>query len=282
MEPLPFLNAKPKQLWENCVAREEEWKRNWKSTDCAGWAKEFRRNQTLKLVLINNVLEDTLNEVNLDDASQLLKKVYDECHRYGKQPSRDDFEVDGEWHLVQYLMAYEYLFTFLLSDSSLPLTEEQICATHKIMMEGRQLEDEERLVTAGSYRNTPVHAGRHQYPDHEEIPSSMSKIVSMYNEQFSQPHDPYQLAAWLYFRVISLHPFEDGNGRLCRLLWCWSLMRDEIPFPLILSSSHRKAQKHVVWCIVKGREKLTSNSCAYLTTLTVWSVYQTWKEFFIQ
>ena len=189
-----------------------------------------------------------------------------------------DFESPEIWPFVQHLSAYECLSDYALS-SSVPLTEAMICEAHNTMMEGHQSEDDDGLVRAGSYRQIPVHAGDHCYPDYRDIPHSMSRIIYVYNERFERPHDSYELAAWLYYSIISLHPFEDGNGRLCRLLWSYSLTRDGLPFPLVMSSGHRKAQKHCVWCIVKGR-KLASDSYPHLTTLTVWSAHQAWQKFF--
>ena len=80
--------------------------------------------------------------------------------------------------------------------------------------------DDNKVVLAGEYRSIAVHGGMHNYPSFECIPRSMSYIVVEYNKRSEEPHDMYQLASWLLFQIVSLHPFEDGNGRLCRLLWC--------------------------------------------------------------
>ena len=39
----------------------------------------------------------------------------------------------------------------------------------------------------------------------------------------------YKCGAWLLFRLVSLHPFSDGNGRLARLLCAYCLCV-ETPF----------------------------------------------------
>ncbi len=135
-------------------------------------------------------------------------------------------------------------------------------------------------VDAGSYRTISVCAGNdHVYPSYTCIPANMEKIVREYNERYSSPHDAFELASWLYFNVVSLHPFVDGNGRISRLLWSYSLMRDGLPFPAMLSSGHRKSQKHLVLCIERDRERLLYDNNPHVTSLTVVSVLQAWQEF---
>ena len=40
----------------------------------------------------------------------------------------------------------------------------------------------------------------------------------------------FKSAAWLVFELLDLHPFSDGNGRLCRLL-CSYVLSTCTPFP---------------------------------------------------
>lgn len=115
-------------------------------------------------------------------------------------------------------------------------------------------------------RQGPVHAGPYSFPSHECIPSGMDKILSDYNKKAADPnHDMYDLASWLLLKFVTLHPFEDGNGRMCRLLWCYSLMKDGLPFPLTISSGHPGAHHHYVKEIQADRR---SKERGHLTTLT--------------
>ena len=63
-------------------------------------------------------------------------------------------------------------------------------------------------MNPGAYRKSPVCTVFHIkfYPSHDCIPAAMAQIVKEYNEKFSQPHDRYQLASWLHFNVVTLHP----------------------------------------------------------------------------
>lgn len=119
--------------------------------------------------------------------------------------------------------------------------------------------------------------GGHIFPSFKCVPSNMSRIVRQYNEKFSGPHDSFELASWLHFSVVTLHPFEDGNGRISRL-WCYSLTRDGLPFPAVLTSGHKKSQKHLVLCLNRD-DRFLRDANPHMTSLTVVSVLQAWQEF---
>ena len=40
-------------------------------------------------------------------------------------------------------------------------------------------------------------------------------------------------AAWLHHRFARTHPFQDGNGRVSRLLMAWAFIRRGLPPPII-------------------------------------------------
>ena len=181
----------------------------------------------------------------------------------------------GLSQLAQHLQAYKF---FCDKPDFLLLTEDLIKQAHQIMMRGLKNEDG-MSINAGCYRTISVCAGKHVFPSFKSVPDKMAKIVEEYNKRFSCPHDSFELASWLHFSVVSLHPFEDGNGRISRLLWCYSLMRDGLPFPAVLTSGHRRSQKHLVLCLNRDRDRLLMNDNPHMTTLTVVSVLRAWQEF---
>ena len=150
---------------------------------------------------------------------------------------------------------------------------------HKYLTEGLHTDDKAKTpIEAGEYRQGPVCTGNHTYPDHKCVPESMKKIIDQYNDKFKVEHDPYELAAWLLYEVLSLHPFIDGNGRISRLFWCFSLVADRLPFLLTPFPGRRKAYKLYIQCIEKDQQSFASEH-KKLTTLTVVSVTETWRNF---
>jgi len=57
----------------------------------------------------------------------------------------------------------------------------------------------------------------------------------------------------LFYDVITLHPFENGNGRLCRLLFSFGIMKAGVPFPVPLTTGHTKSRNHYMKAILLAR-----------------------------
>jgi hypothetical protein len=69
----------------------------------------------------------------------------------------------------------------------------------------------------------------------------MTALVSWYNEQEKrQTMHPLELASLLHYRYIRIHPFEDGNGRIARLLVNYVLLRHN--YPMVIIKSERKEE----------------------------------------
>ena len=283
MAKLYFMSdgKEPVKLWEECKKAQEDWEM---------WSKENKveneqlqdaiKNLVITFIFMSNKLEGTLPQgTDEEKVKKLLSKEYDSDLIDNDASDSASGGIDrtvGGRQVLQHLVAFKLLCQTQDDKKTFPdLTEELIQRAHLVMMQGLKTEKEE-TVNAGSYRKISVHAGQHIFPKHECIPANMMKIVEEYNQKLSEPHDMYQLASWLHYNVVSLHPFEDGNGRISRLLWCYSLMRDGLPFPAVLTSGHKRSQSHLVQCLERDRKYRITNH-PHLTTLTVVSVHQAWK-----
>ena len=76
--------------------------------------------------------------------------------------------------------------------------------------------------------------------------------------------------------MLQIHPFLDGNGRLSCLLWCYSLMRDGLPFPVIPFPGRSKAYEQYIKFIKKDQNRCDKKN---VNSLTLISVTMTWKNF---
>ncbi|MDR1793718.1 MAG: Fic family protein [Bacteroidales bacterium] len=78
------------------------------------------------------------------------------------------------------------------------------------------------------------------YASPEETPSMMGDLVRWYNDAEQAARlTPVELAALFHYRYIRIHPFEDGNGRIARLLVNYILLRHGYPMIVILNSDRR-------------------------------------------
>ena len=69
----------------------------------------------------------------------------------------------------------------------------------------------------------------------------MTDLVDWYNEAEKEGKlSPIELAALFHYRYIRIHPFEDGNGRIARLMVNFILMRHD--YPMIVVRSRKKSE----------------------------------------
>jgi len=91
---------------------------------------------------------------------------------------------------------------------------------------------------AGRYRNVPVRIAGSRVI----LPSPM-KVTPLMTEFVSWLHDcddhPVTIAADAHYKLVSIHPFVDGNGRTARLLMNLILMQAGYP-PAIIHQEDRK------------------------------------------
>ncbi|MDR2499010.1 MAG: Fic family protein [Tannerellaceae bacterium] len=72
------------------------------------------------------------------------------------------------------------------------------------------------------------------YASPEETPALMTDLLNWYNEEEAKGEfTPIRLAALLHYRYIRIHPFEDGNGRIARLLVNYVLLRHGYPMLIV-------------------------------------------------
>jgi Fic family protein len=71
----------------------------------------------------------------------------------------------------------------------------------------------------------------------EETPAKMNDLLKWYKDETEQGEShPLILASLFHYRFVRIHPFDDGNGRMSRLLMNLILMKHGYP-PVIIETS---------------------------------------------
>ncbi len=102
------------------------------------------------------------------------------------------------------------------------------------------------VIHAGQYKTRPNsvitrYGDRFEYASPEETPALMTDLVDWYNDaEQSGKFTPIELAAIFHYRYIRIHPFEDGNGRIARLMVNYILTRHD--YPMIVVRSRKKKE----------------------------------------
>ena len=74
----------------------------------------------------------------------------------------------------------------------------------------------------------------HEYCPPEHTDSEMERLVAMHHQHERERTLPAPIeAAWLHHRFVQIHPFEDGNGRVARLLMSFVFAKRGEPSPII-------------------------------------------------
>jgi fido (protein-threonine AMPylation protein) len=103
------------------------------------------------------------------------------------------------------------------------LSEELILSTHRILLSHVDLYNAPWQTYAGKYRKRHVHAGTCNFTTPTAVPRAMAALVESYNADVAAAKefnslDPFTLAAKYCNDFVMIHPFLDGNGRMCRLI----------------------------------------------------------------
>ncbi|MFA6329406.1 MAG: Fic family protein [Candidatus Micrarchaeia archaeon] len=83
---------------------------------------------------------------------------------------------------------------------------------------------------AGQVRNhqVAISGSRFMPPSPMEVPAALDEFFHWYNKAKAKTH-PVELAALVHLKLVTIHPFGDGNGRMSRLLMNFVLYKNGFP-----------------------------------------------------
>ena len=145
----------------------------------------------------------------------------------GNKSLKEHFEA------INHKAGINYLETFI--DSKLTLDERVIKKIHSFIL--RNIDESQ----AGVYRTTAVRilGAVHIPPNPLKIPMLMQEFLTWYYEHRYVMPLP-ELAAYVHYKFVCIHPFVDGNGRTARLLMNLVLMQHGYPPAVILNLDRKK------------------------------------------
>jgi len=78
------------------------------------------------------------------------------------------------------------------------------------------------------------------YASPEETPALMGDFMAFHNKNsLDKKIHPLWHAAMLHYQLVRIHPFDDGNGRIARLLMNYVLIKNDFP-PVIIKNDNKK------------------------------------------
>ncbi|PAW93780.1 hypothetical protein CKK33_09845 [Mucilaginibacter sp. MD40] len=161
------------------------------------------------------------------------------------KPLKDHLDIRGHNEAIHFL-------TELIKDSR-GITEADIRALHKMILVERYKVDAQtadgkpttKWVEIGEYKSMANHVQTstgeiHYYASPEEVLIKMPELIEWYRQAMeNKAIHPVVLAALFHHKFVAIHPFDDGNGRLSRILMNLILMQNGFP-PAIVKMDDRK------------------------------------------
>jgi Fic family protein len=148
-------------------------------------------------------------------------------------------------HLKDHLGAIDTVFDFVHSNRQLTtnfINElHSVVTAHQEYAEGRDQFGNKRKINLirGKYKERENNPSKLENdiqitylycpPDH--VAAEMDNLVSIYNDLVKRQIHPVIIAAWFHHAFSIIHPYQDGNGRLARLLATLIFIKNNL-FPL--------------------------------------------------
>lgn len=175
--------------------------------------KQLRDYFRIGLTWASNALEgNSLTETE-------TKVVIEDGLTIGGKPLKDHYEAIG------HAEAFDYLHKLA---NRTGITERDILKLHKLFYYRVD------ATHAGHYRkqNVIVTGTDFVFPAPSELKGLMSAFASEISRLRAEKH-PIEFAALLHTRLVTIHPFVDGNGRTARLLMNLALLQAGYPVTII-------------------------------------------------
>ena len=140
----------------------------------------------------------------------------------GGKSLREHFEAVNHAHAITRIRG--------LAGRNAEIDEHVVRELHALIMQGIDYD------FAGRYREERVRivGSQHVPPNFVKVPELMAGLYAFYEANKAAMH-PVQLAAEIHEKLVTIHPFRDGNGRTSRLLMNLILLRNGYPITVISS-----------------------------------------------
>lgn len=167
------------------------------------------------------------------------------------------------------------------NESERPLTENTIKNLNKIILVKPFWKDAitpsgdktKRLIKVGDYKEYPnsvklSNGEIFEYASVTDTPILMAELIEWYRKEETSNLHPVALSALLHYKFVRIHPFDDGNGRISRLLMNYVLYKNNFP-PIVIKSN----DKHNYLSSLKSADTGDINTfIEYIATQLVWSL----------
>lgn len=205
----------------------------------------------MELKVENKLLKELLEEKDMKLKGRIyhliqIKFAYNSNHIEGSQLSEEQTRYIYETHSIisdkeevislndiNETLNHFRCFDYILENIDI-LNEELIKELHKILKTNTSdsLKD---WFKVGDYKSKPNIVGEKKTTPPKKVHEEMKKLLDSYNKKESITFDDI---LDFHYKFESIHPFQDGNGRVGRLIMFKECLRHNI-LPFIIDERHK-------------------------------------------
>lgn len=166
-------------------------------------------------------------------SNRLMRKQVVEIMKTGKVTTYSEpVKIDDLIEITNHVICVDHILETVMQ----PITQTYIKKLHKLLLYGT-VYDRTHEGAVGSYRTKLARLGAAKTPAPREINSQLAKLIGEYESK----HE-YSFADVVEFHALfeAIKPFEDGNGRVGRLLLFKECLRREV-VPFFIDDKRRSA-----------------------------------------
>jgi Fic family protein len=208
------------------IAEIDAAKASWRITNSV--APQVIERLTESTIIASTGASNRIDGNNMSDDE--VKSIYQTLNTK-KLKTREEQEIAGYIEILQFMFD---------NHEEIIVSESNILWLHKEMQKYCNKDEKHK----GSYKNNSNHGEARERsgnvaelldltPAHL-VRKEISELVDWYNEAINSKH-PLIVTANFIFEYLAIHPFQDGNGRISRLLSNLMLLHNEYLFTRIIS-----------------------------------------------
>lgn len=161
------------------------------------------------------------------------------------KPLKDHFEITGHNEAINWILE--------IVKGETVLTESFIRQLHTLLLKESSYKEAQtpegkptrRKIEVGKYKTQPNHVitvtgETFYFATPEETPAKMHDLIEWFRKEKEKANvNPIILSALFHYQFIRIHPFDDGNGRVARILMNFILMQFGYP-PAIIKTEDKE------------------------------------------
>ncbi len=194
-------------------------------------------------------IEWTYNTNAIEGSTLTLREtqlILEQGITIGGKSLREHFEVVNHAQAISFVQS--------LAERHEPITTTTVRQLHALVLANIDNDN------AGHYRQLPVRiaGAAHEPPPAWDVPARLNDWAGWLAGQEAERAEPVQLAAVAHHRLVSIHPFLDGNGRTARLILNLILLRAGYP-PAVISRVNRAQYYRALAAADRGDDDALAN-----------------------